>query len=534
MSDPGAGTYPSQRVALYAGRGAVGTSQHLAAEAGLEALRHGGNAIDAAITTAACLTVLEPHSNGLGGDAFAIVSTPDGLTGLNASGPSALASDAAYLRRRGFDAMPVTGIYPVTVPGVPAAWAALTQRFGRRTLAENLAPAIDYAERGSVVSPVQHRAMMAGYAQYHALAVGGRPEFATWEQAMCPDGVPAVGQRHRLPLHAASLAAIAESGAEWFYRGEAADRLDAFSRSLDGFLRREDFAAFAPAWVDPVSVDYRGYDVWELPPNGQGLVALMALNILRGFDIPARRNALTWHRAIEAVKLAFADGLAYITDPAYMTVSPSDLLSEEYAAARRRLIGEQALTPYPGTPPKGGTVYLAAADDAGNMISYIQSLYHGYGSGLFIPGTGIALQNRGSEFKLDPAHANYLQPGKRTYHTIIPGFLTKAGVPVGPFGVMGGYMQPQGHTQVIMDTADFGADPQQALDTPRFRWDGGLDVSIERAVGSEVLQDLADRGHRLTVTGMESGYGHGQIIWRAGEGFVGGTEPRVDGAMAMY
>ena len=521
------------RLALYAARGGVGTSQHLAAQAGLAALRDGGNAVDAAITTAACLTVLEPQSNGLGGDAFAIVSTPAGLVGLNASGPAGSAADAVALRRRGLDAIPTHGILPVTVPGVVAGWVALNRRFGRRAFAANLAPAVEYAESGFVVSPVQHRAMTAGWGMFHPPAAG-EPAYATWERAICPDGVPAVGTRHRLPLHAASLAAIADSEGEWLYRGEAAERFDRASRELGGFVRAADLAAYAPEWVDPVSVPYRGYDVWELPPNGQGLIALMALRILAGFDLPATRDERTWHRAIEAVKLAFTDGLAHITDPAYMTVGVDDLLSEAYAAERRGLIGERALDPYPGTPPRGGTVYLAATDDEGLMVSYIQSLYHGYGSGLFIPGTGVALQNRGVQFSLDPGHVNYLVPGKKTYHTIIPGFLTRGGAPVGPFGVMGGYMQPQGHVQVVSDMADFGMDPQQALDTPRFRWDGGRRVSIEAGVGTAVLDGLAARGHELTVTGPESSYGHGQIIRRVGDGFVGGTEPRIDGALAMW
>ena len=526
--------YPSRRLAQYAGRGAVGTSQHLAAQAGLDTLKKGGNAIDAAVTTAACLVVLEPPSTGIGGDAFAIVWTAGGLTGLNASGPSAMRADADYLKQKGFATMPTQGIYPVTVPGVPAAWAALTQRFGRRTLAQNLEAAIDYAENGFVVSPVQHQGLVDGYAQFHTLAAGGRDEFYTWEQAMCPDGIPEPGQRHRLPLHAETLKLIAASDAREFYSGEIAARMDAFSRRYDGFLRQEDFASFEPEWVDPISVNYRGYDVWEIPPNGQGMIALMALNILKGFDFDTKDSVLTWHRTIEAVKLAFSDGLHHITDPKRMKVSVADLLSEDYASARRALIGERAALPGPGTPPKGGTVYLNAADDEGNMISYIQSVYQGFGSGLFIPGTGVSLQNRGAEFKLDPAHANYLEPGKRTFHTIIPGFLTKDGEPVGPFGIMGAYMQAQAHTQVMMNTIDFGMNPQSALDAPRFRWDAGLRVNVEDIAGPAILQGLADRGHEVVPTGLDPIFGRGQIIWRAGDGFIAGTEPRVDGAMAMW
>jgi len=530
MTEP---RFPSRRFAQYAGRGAVGTSHHLASQAGLAALRDGGNAVDAAITAAACLVVLEPESCGIGGDAFAIVSTPDGLAGLNASGPAGSAADGEFLRRKGFESMPDIGIHSVTVPGVPAAWEALTKRYGRRSLAQNLEAAIAFARDGFIVSAVQHESLARGFAEFRALGLGGQGEFGTWVQALCPNGVPAAGDRHRLPWHAASLEALAADGAAGFYRGDTADMIDIFSRALDGALRRSDWERYQPEWVDPVSVRYRGYDVWELPPNGQGLVALMALNILSGFEF-GRKDALAWHRAIEAVKLAFSDGLAYIADPDYMTVSVEDLLSEGYAAQRRSLITDRALTPSPGNPPEGGTVYVNAADEDGLMISFIQSLGSAHGSGLFIPFTGIGLQSRARNFSLDPKHPNHLSPGKRPFHTIIPGFLTLDGEPVGPFGVMGGHMQPQGHTQVIMNAIDFGCDPQEALDAPRFRWDSGLAVSVEAGAGSQILDDLAKRGHEITVTEMDSLYGHGQIIWRDGDGYVGGTEPRIDGAMAMY
>lgn len=527
--------YPSRRLALYGGRGAVGASQHLAAQAGLDTLKKGGNAIDAAVTAAACLVVLEPPSNGMGGDSFAIVSTRDGLFGLNASGPSAMRSDAGYLRQKGFAEMPGQGVYSVTVPGTPAAWAALTKRFGRRSLAQNLEAAIDYAENGFIFSAVHYRTVVSGYGKYHALAQSGQEEYYTWEQAMCPGGVlPDPGQKYCLPLHAQSLRQIAQSDAQAFYRGEIAQQMDAFFRKYDGFLRKEDFAAYEPRWVEPVSVNYRGYDVWEIPPNGQGVIALLALNILKGFSFEEKNSVDTWHKTIEAVKVAFSDGLHYITDPNYMSISVSQLLSETYAAQRRAEIGETARLPYPGTPHKGGTVYLNAADDEGNMISYIQSISGANGSGLFIPGTGVSLQNRGGAFKLDKQYANYLEPNKYTYHTIIPGFLTKNGTPVGPFGIMGGYMQPQAHTQVMMNTLDFAMNPQQALDAPRFRWESGLKVKVEQTAGDEILQGLSERGHDLKVTPMDNDYGHGQIIWKTQDGFVAGTEPRIDGAMAMH
>ncbi len=281
--------------------------------------------------------------------------------------------------------------------------------------------------------------------------------------------VPQAGDIVHLPDHARTLTAIANSQARDFYEGELADRIDAFSRAHDGFIRKEDLAAYQPEWVEPISVSYRGYDVWEIPPNGQGIVALMALNLLSGFSFTERETWLTYHRQIEAIKLAFSDGLQYVTDPHSMDVSVTDLLSTAYADERRKWISDMAIQPSPGTLPASGTVYLCTADGDGNMVSFIQSNYMGFGSGLVVPGTGIALQNRGHTFSLNPAHANALQPGKRTYHTIIPGFLTKDGQPIGPFGVMGGFMQPQGHVQVVTNLIDFHMNPQAALDAPRWQ-----------------------------------------------------------------
>jgi gamma-glutamyltranspeptidase / glutathione hydrolase len=527
--------YPSRRMTTFASNGMVATSQPLAAQAGLDILKKGGNAIDAAIATAAALTVVEPTSNGIGGDAFAIVWFKGELHGLNASGPAPKNISIDAVKERGYDKMPQHGWLPVTVPGVPAAWAALSKRFGRLSLTEVLKPAIEYAENGFPISPILGKYWNQAFQAYKKNLTG--EEFVSWFETFAPKGrAPKIGEIWASEGHAKTLRLIAETNAESFYRGEIAEKIVSFSKQYDGFLNEDDLEAYKVEWVKPISVQYRGYNVWEIPPNGQGLVALMALNTLRGFEFHEKETVCTYHKQIEAMKLAFADGKKYITDPRFMKSTVKQLLSEEYAQERRNLIGEEALTPEPGTPSKGGTVYLAAADREGNMISYIQSNYMGFGSGLVVPGTGIALQNRGADFSLDPEHENALQGGKKTYHTIIPGFLTKGKEAVGPFGVMGGYMQPQGHVQVIMNTIDFQLNPQVALDAPRWQWVEGKKVVVEHNFPQHIAQALARKGHEIQVS-IDSGvFGRGQIIWRDPETGVlaGGTESRTDGAVAAY
>jgi gamma-glutamyltranspeptidase / glutathione hydrolase len=527
--------YPSRRMTTFASNGMVATSQPLAAQAGLDILKKGGNAIDAAIATAAALTVVEPTSNGIGGDAFAIVWFKGELHGLNASGPAPKNISIDAVKERGYDKMPQHGWLPVTVPGVPAAWAALSKRFGRLSLTEVLKPAIEYAENGFPISPILGKYWNQAFQAYKKNLTG--EEFVSWFETFAPKGrAPKIGEIWASEGHAKTLRLIAETNAESFYRGEIAEKIVSFSKQYDGFLNEDDLEVYKVEWVKPISVQYRGYNVWEIPPNGQGLVALMALNTLRGFEFHEKETVYTYHKQIEAMKLAFADGKKYITDPRFMKSTVKQLLSEEYAQERRNLIGEEALTPEPGTPSKGGTVYLAAADREGNMISYIQSNYMGVGSGLVVPGTGIALQNRGADFSLDPEHENALQGGKKTYHTIIPGFLTKGKEAVGPFGVMGGYMQPQGHVQVIMNTIDFQLNPQVALDAPRWQWVEGKKVVVEHNFPQHIAQALARKGHEIQVS-IDSGvFGRGQIIWRDPETGVlaGGTESRTDGAVAAY
>lgn len=534
-SDPLYYPYQSQRMTTYANRGMVSTSQPLASQAGLEILKKGGNAVDAAIATAACLTVVEPTSNGIGGDAFALVWMKGKLHGLNASGPSPKSISIDALKERGINEIPKYGWTPVTVPGAPGAWATLSNRFGVLPLTEVLAPAMEYAEKGYPISPVLGKFWKEAAVQFKTNVTGD--EFKHWFDTFAPGGkAPEIGEVWRSEGHAETLREIAETKAESFYRGNIADKIDAFSRKYDGFLRKEDLEGYEPEWVDPIGVEYRGHKVWEIPPNGQGIIALMAMNLLKKFEFNGREDVESFHKQIEAMKLSFTDGQKYVTESKKMRTTFDDLLSDTYADERRKLIGEQAMQPEPGTPPKGGTVYLATADGDGNMVSFIQSNYMGFGSGLVVPGTGIALQNRGHNFSMDSSHNNCLEGGKKTYHTIIPGFLTKGDEPIGPFGVMGGFMQPQGHLQLVMNTLDFHLNPQAALDAPRWQWLENKKVLVEPNFPNHLAQALARKGHHIQVA-LDSGpFGRGQIIWRDPNNGVlsGGTESRTDGSVAAW
>lgn len=526
--------FSAKRHTVFAKKGMVATSQPLAAQAGLDILKQGGNAIDAAIATAAALTVVEPTSNGIGGDAFALVWTKDKLHGLNASGPAPQSISAQKLKEQGYEKIPVYGVIPVTVPGVPAAWAELSERFGKLSLKEVLLPAIRYAEEGYPLTPILGKYWKLAYMKLKDSFT--TEEFTTWFETFAPNGkVPEIGEMWSSPGHAQTLLAIGETNARDFYEGKIADQIDAFMKKYGGYLSKSDLSTYKAEWVEPISVNYRGYDVWEIPPNGQGMIALMALNIYKNLQVPIWQNANTFHQQIESMKLAFTDGKAFITDPGTMPISVEHLLSEEYAKLRAATIKEEASNPQPYDLPKAGTVYLATADEEGNMVSYIQSNYMGFGSGIVIPNTGIALQNRGHDFSLDEAHPNVLKPGKRTFHTIIPGFLTKDQKAVGPFGVMGGYMQPQGHLQVVTNTVDYLLSPQATLDMPRWQWIKGKTVHVEPEFPSYLAQSLERKGHQIQVT--DSGnYGRGQIIWRNPETGVlqGGTESRTDGAIAVW
>lgn len=524
--------YESRRTLVYGNKGMVCSTQPLASQAGLDILKEGGNAVDAAVATAAALTVLEPTSNGIGGDAFALFWDGNKLKGLNSSGPSPKSISIDKVKDRGYDQMPKHGWIPVTVPGVPGGWAELVKKEGNLALKEVLKPAIEYAEGGYPVSPTVGKYWKFAYDAYSKLE---GDQFKHWFDVFAPKGrAPVIGETWKSPMHAKTFRGLAETEAESFYSGELGDKTAEFSQEYGGYLTKKDLETFRPEWVEPLSVDYRGHDIWELPPNGQGIIALMALNILKDFSLEEKESVDTYHKQIESIKLAFEMGRQHITDPDFMDVPPDELISDQQADALRERIGDRAQTPHEYEPMEGGTVYLATADKEGNMVSYIQSNYMGFGSGLVVPGTGIAIQNRGNTFSLDPEHINSLQPGKRTYHTIIPGFITKGGEPIGPFGVMGGYMQPQGHLQVISNMIDFDLNPQAALDAPRWRWKEKKEVVLEDSFSKQMGRALGRKGHRVSYALHSGGFGRGQIIMKNDNGYVGAAEPRADGHIAVW
>jgi gamma-glutamyltranspeptidase/glutathione hydrolase len=513
----------------------VATGQPLAAQAGLEILKKGGNAIDAAIATAACLTVVEPTGNGIGGDSFSLVWSGGKLHGLNASGFSPASADASELLSKGLKEVPQLGWYTVTVPGAPSAWAELSEKFGKLPLAEVMSPAVSYAERGFAVSPTVAKLWSMAFKRFAAAL--GVDTFKNWAGVFCPKGrAPFPGEIWSSAEQARTLRMIADSGAEEFYRGEIAGRIETYSKQYGGWITASDLADFYPEWVAPISVNYRGYDIWEIPPNGHGINALMALNIIGGFDFSgSRERTEIYHLSIEAMKLAFIDGMKYVADPRFMEVKVSDLLSSAFASERRTMIGENALDPTPGKPHGGGTVYLATADEEGNMVSMIQSNYNGFGSGLVVPGTGIGLHNRGNNFSLDHESPNFMAPRKKPYHTIIPGFITKEGSPVGPFGIMGAFMQPQAHVQVVTNMIDFGMNPQEAIDAPRWQWIEGRSVELEQSVENHIALGLAERGHNVKLVSDNILFGRGEMIVRTQYGtLAGATEPRTDGNIAVW
>lgn len=522
--------YPSRRAPVFA-RNVVATSHPLAAQAGLDVLRRGGNAADAAVATAMALTVLEPTSNGIGADNFALVWSGGGLHGLNASGRA-----PAGLRRERYDGMekiPYYGWDGVTTPGAVSGWVALAAEFGSMPLSVLAEAAVGYAREGAVVPP--HIAYYWG----RAAEIYPKDLCGEWFNTFTTDGrAPRTGELVKLPHHADTLEAIAATNGEAFYNGKLADKIEQAAIDGGGDLRLDDLGNHKPDWVRPISLDYQGWRLHEIPPNGQGLVALIALGILKNFDMAGLEvdSAESVHLSIEAMKLAFADGHRYIADPEQMDMSVERLLDPGYLAGRAAMIDRSKAQDFDhGTPKEGGTILLTAADAAGNMVSLIQSCYTGFGSGIVVPGTGIALQNRGCCFTLEKGHPNEVGAGKRPYHTIIPGFVTRTDAagneePVMAFGVMGGYMQPQGHAQVLMRMADYDMNPQSALDGPRWQVMSGMEVTIEPGFGEGVIEQLRALGHEITVTPMfDANFGRGQTIYRLADGYCAGSDPRCDG-----
>lgn len=521
--------YPSRRSPVMAGN-VVATSQPLAAQAGLLMLQRGGNAVDAALAAAAALTVVEPTGNGLGSDAFAIVWDGERLHGLNASGRAPAAWDTE--RFRGRTRMPERGWESVTVPGAVSAWRALSERFGALPFSEWLQPAIRYAHEGFLVTPVVARRWQADARRLH-----GQPGFA---EAFMPNGrAPAAGEVFACPALGSSLADIAQTRGETFYRGRLAERMAAAAAGHGAALTAEDLARHEPAWCTPLSQAFRGAALHEIPPNGQGLAALIALGLLERTDLHRHPvdSAAAIHLQIEAMKLALADVYRYVGDPHGMPVSAEALLAPGYLDTRARLIDpDRAGEPGHGIPGSGGTVYLSTADAAGRMVSFIQSNYMGFGSGVVVPETGISLQNRGAGFRLEPGHPNCVGPGKRPFHTIIPGFVTADGGPAMSFGVMGGAMQAQGHVQMVVRTVLYGQNPQAACDAPRWRVGAGRCVALEDPQRAEVRDGLHRRGHALSeeAPGTGSGFGGAQIVARTGGGYIAGSDPRKDGHAVGY
>ena len=517
--------YASRRSPVFA-RNLVATSQPLATQAGLRMLQLGGNALDAALAAAIALTVVEPTGNGIGSDAFCILWHEGQLHGLNASGrapagwtPERFAHHSAF-PHRGWDT--------VTVPGAVSAWVELSRRFGQLPFARLFEPAIGYAEEGFLVSPVIAELWRRGAAELKT-----QPGFAA---TFMPDGrAPAAGELFRAPGHARTLRLIAETQGEAFYRGELAHRIADFARQHGAALDEGDLAEHSTDWCGTIRQDFGGASLHEIPPNGQGIAALMALGILRSTglaDLPADSpDAL--HLQIEAMKLAFADVYAYAADLRYMTkVTHDHLLDPAYLAARAALIDRRRAQVFgAGAPNEGGTVCLATGDAGGMMVSYIQSNYSGFGSGVVVPGTGISLQNRGYGFTLAEGHPNQVGPRKRPFNTIIPGFVMQDGAPLMAFGFTGGPIQAQGHVQVLVRTQLWGQDPQTAVDAPRWRHVAGLQVAVETAFPAAVLGDLEARGHELVREPPDSAFGFGgaQLVRRIDGGYVGGSDPRKDG-----
>lgn len=535
------------RATVWAKNGMAASSQPLVSQVAIDVLKRGGNAIDAAIAANAMQGLCEPSGNGIGGDLFAIVwdAKTGKLYGLNGSGRAPKGLSLAWFKQQGITQIPMRSALAITVPGCVDAWATLHGRFGKLAWSEVLAPAIRNAKAGVPLSPTVAFFFRRALPAYRSFAGFGRV-FGRWEQP------PRPGDVFKNPALARTLSIIAKEGRDGFYTGEVAEQLCRYVQAAGGHLALEDLAAHRSDWVEPVSTNYRGYDVWELPPNGQGIAALQILNILEGYDLEKLGpDSADWaHLFVEAKKLAYEDRARFYADPAYMKVSVAQLLSKKYAAARRKLIDmRRAATEVQAGDPrleKGDTIYLTVADRQGNMVSLIQSNYGGFGCGVTPPELGFGLQNRGAAFDLRPGRPNSFAPGKRPFHTIIPAFVTKDGKPWLSFGVMGGAMQPQGHVQILVNMIDFGMDPQEAGDWRRIRhYDssqpdgsrmrGGGELALESQWSAAVRAELEARGHRFKKSGFVYYGGYQAVLWDAARRVYGGaTEARYDGLAIGY
>lgn len=514
--------YPSQRMPVFA-QNVVATSQPLAAQAGLNMLRKGGNAVDAALATAIALTVVEPTMNGIGADAFAMVWDGEQLHGLNGSGKSPRA--ISFDQFAGGTSMPQLGWDAVTVPGAVDAWSTLSRRFGKLPFADLFEPAIQYAHDGFAVSPITAGRWSEAAARYKGFADFGR--------VFLPGGhAPQIGERFQCPQQARTLEEIAATSGESFYRGKLADQILAYSASTGGYFSKEDLAEHRSEWVTPISTDYKGIHLHEIPPNGQGLIALIALGILRHLDVckyPVD-SADSIHLQVEAMKIACAEANRHIADPASMEIDPYDLLDDGFLHKRAGDIQkERARFPVSTLPADKGTVYLSTADPSGKMVSFIQSNYWGFGSGVVDPQTGISFQNRGFGFNLEKGHPNCVAGSKRPFHTIIPGFITRNNAPLMSFGVMGGHMQPQGHVQMVLRIFAYGQNPQTASDAPRWHVDNDHRVTLEKGYDQRIVDDLKHRGHPVTTEAPAALFGGAQLIAKMDSGYCAASDHRKDG-----
>jgi gamma-glutamyltranspeptidase/glutathione hydrolase len=533
--------FGSRRRTIYSKNGMVACTHPLAAEAGLRMLSKGGNAIDACVAMAMVLPLVEPSATTYGSDNFAIFWAKNKLHGMSSSGwsPKALTED--YVKEKGYSAMPRAGWDSTTIPGCVRGWVNLVEKFGKLTLADVAQPAIEYAEEGHPMTPyvVGSFDMRLG-----TIIPSLSPELLeNFKAVWYKDGkAPAPGQLCKYPEMGRFLREVVATKGESVYSGEIAKAIVNLSKRTGGHWEMSDFEGFDSIFHDPLRTDYRGYEICELPPNGQGITALIALNIIKGFDFGPNDfgTPRTLHLQMEAIKLAFADAKKYVADPKYMTkVRCEDLLSEKYAIERRALINmDKAQDFKAGNPPGSDTCYFAAADTNGNMISMIQSCYTPFGSGVVIPEYGLSLQSRAASFAIEEGHANNAGPHKRPYQTIIPAFIMQDGKPLGPFGLMGGYMQPQGHMQVAMNMIDFQMNPQDSIDAPRFCWNSGLDISVEDHYNPAVVDALLRKGHKLTTHNAYTGdycdrpFGRGQIILLTDENtLIGGADGRGDGTI---
>ncbi len=532
--------YTSTRLPVFA-RNVVSTSHPLGSQAGLRMLWQGGNAVDAAIAAAAMMTVVEPVSNGLGSDAFGLIWDGKALHGLNASGRAPQAWTPTYFQNKyGKDTLipPKRGMDSVTVPGAVASWVAMHERFGKLPFEEILQPAIEIAERGYLLPVVVQQKWAAATPELQGMP-GFKEGFLPWGRA------PNVGELFKFTSAAKGLRAIAKSKGQAFYGGEIAHAIEKFSKAYGGSHTAKDFENYKAEWVTPIAQNYRGYTLHEIPPNGQGIAALIALGILENFDLAALKvdGVDSQHLQIEAMKLAFADVYRYVAEESAMEVTSAQMLDPAYLKSRAQLINMKKAQDFgAGNPIKGGTIYLSAADENGMMVSFIQSNYMGFGSGCVEPTFGVSLQNRGHAFNVS-AHghnpANLVAPSKRPFHTIIPAFLTKDGQPVMSYGVMGANMQPQGHMQTLVRMLDYGQNPQAACDAPRWRYNQGFEINVESTLDSNTVAGLQALGHRMEVINDSyQDFGSGQFIWRAGdpkvEGYIVASDSRRDGLAAGF